>query len=201
MILTGFTAKLLLGNPIQKLLNITLVLLLLMNVSACQLLFQETENSKDEIIDETTYGHYYLWIKSLSDDELTQEVELQKQRHLQEDSSAEVNLLLLHSLPNSPIHNPYTAKAKLNQQIFQQYIESTFSVADLAFIIMLKDQLNQQLLLLRKLIAQENKAEQNHEKLTKLQLEKIALNEKVMQLEKQIIQLKKIEQAISEHGQ
>ena len=198
---TGLTTKQLLRNKVKGLLNIVLSILLLTTVSACQLLPQETETPKEEIEDETTYGHYYLWIKSLSDEELNQEIKLQKQQVLAEDNSAEVNLLLLHSLPNSPVHNPYTAKAKLNQQIFQQYIESTFSVSDLAFIIMLKDQLNQQLLLLRKLIAQDNKNEQSQEKLATLQRENKVLNEKVMQLETQIIQLKKIEQVISEHGQ
>jgi hypothetical protein len=69
-----------------------------------------------------------------------------------------------------------------------------FSATDLAFIVMLKDQLNQQLLLLEQLTNYKGAYKQTKE-INSLQ------QEKINQLNKQIIQLKKIEKIISKRGQ
>mgnify|MGYP000727556428 CR=1 FL=1 len=150
------------------------------------------------------YGQYYLALKSLTDNEIQSEIAQQQIKKSQGSIEAEINLILLYSLPNSPVHNAYSAKSQLNKQL-KQHKNYQFSPSDQAFISLLKDQLNQQLFLFQKLINQEleqdnqsamqrvkNKKQQN--KIAKLELT-------VNQLTKQITQLKKIEKTISEHGQ
>ena len=101
---------------------------------------------------------------------------------------------MLYSLPNSPAHNPYTAKTMLNDYPLAPYVEASFSTTDLAFIVMLKDQLNQQLLLLEQLTNYKGAYQQSKKFNDAQQL-------KIDQLNEQIIQLKKIEKTISKRGQ
>ena len=58
--------------------------------------------------------------------------------------NADLQLIMLYSLPNSPIHNAYTAKSQLNDYQLEPYNNAIFNATDLAFVVMLKDQLNQQ---------------------------------------------------------
>ena len=74
------------------------------------------------------------------------------------------------------------------------YIETVFTTIDLDFIVMLKDQLNQQLLLLEQLTNYKGAYQQSKKVNTAQQL-------KINRLNKQIIQLKKIEKTISKRGQ
>lgn len=164
-----------------------LTILLLLTLSGCQLL--DTSNNK-----KADFSHYYLWIKSLNDDEVAQEIIKQKSNIQSGYAHANVQLIMLYSLPNSPGHNPYTAKSMLNDYPLIPYTEATFSATDLAFIVMLKDQLNQQLLLLEK-ITNYKGAYKQAKKLNETQ--ELRINK----LNKQIIQLKKIEKTISERGQ
>ena len=164
-----------------------LTILLLFTLSGCQLL-DDSDNKKAD------FSHYYLWIKSLTDDEVAQEILKQKSNKQSGYAQADVQLIMLYSLPNSPIHNPYTAKSMLNDYPLTPYIETTFSATDLAFIVMLKDQLNQQLLLLEK-ITNYKGAYKQAKKLNAAQ------ELKIKKLKKQIIQLKKIEKTISNRGQ
>ncbi|XQW85614.1 hypothetical protein ACOYR1_02455 [Thalassotalea piscium] len=150
--------------------------------------------------DYSYYGSYYLWIKSLDNEELVQEIKKQQREELEGNQQAEYHLLLLHSLPNSPIHNPYTAKSKINQQGLIQEAQAQFNVSDLAFIIMLRDQLNQQLLILNKLI---NKEKANTESQKQLQVQQQSidkLEQQSQKLQQQILQLKNIERSINDHG-
>ncbi|GAA5141027.1 hypothetical protein [Thalassotalea piscium] len=170
-----------------------LVIVLITLVSGCQL----TAKNNTEY---SYYGSYYLWIKSLDNEELTTEIKNQQLKESQGNQAAEYHLLLLHSLPNSPIHNPYSAKSRLNQQALIQEAQAQFNVGDLAFIIMLRDQLNQQLLILNKLI---NKEKTNTETQKQLQLQQQSiemLEMRSQKLQQQIIQLKKIERSINDHG-
>jgi hypothetical protein len=160
---------------------------MLLSLSACQSLGE----SKDK---KTDFSYYYLWIKNLNNSELKQEVILQKSNKKLGYAKADIQLIMLYSLPNSPIYNPYTAKALLNDYPLAPYIETTFSSTDIAFIVMLKDQLNQQLLLLEKLTNFKGVYQQSKQVNTAQQL-------KINQLNKQIIQLKKIEKTISKRGQ
>jgi len=176
-------------------------------LSACQFNGHNSEMQyPNSIIAANTvnYGQYYLALKNLSENELQQEIKQQELKKSQGSIEARINLILLNSLPNSPIHNVYTAKSQLNEQgeLNENYY---LSPADQAFISVLKDQLNQQLFLFQKLINQEladDKKMAAQRIQEKKQLNKIAnLELTVKQLTKQITQLKKIEQTISGHGQ
>jgi len=171
-----------------------LILLMLSALSGCQLL--EGANS-----DKTELSHYYLWIKTLNDKEIAQEITQQQSNKESGYGKADVQLIMLYSLPNSPIHNPYTAKTLLNDYPLPPYQNTSLSTSDLAFIVMLKDQLNQQLLLLKQ-ITNYKGAYRQAKKINLAQEVKInQLNKQIEQLNKQIIQLKKIEKTISERGQ
>jgi len=175
--------------------NITyflLLILLLLNTS-CQLINQPTKLM-------TSYGQYYLWLKSLTQEELQQEILQQKQNLTTNKIDTELHLLLIHALPNSPIHNPYTAKALLNT--FQQgYISTRYNSENLAFITMLRDQLNEQLLTLDKLAKTSLINKKNQSKIKLIDKKNLIQQQTVKRLTQQIIQLKKIEQTINEHGQ
>lgn len=171
-----------------------LMLLLISALSGCQLL----EASKSDRVD---LSHYYLWIKGLNEKEIAQEITLQQSDKTPGSEKSDVQLIMLYSLPNSPIHNPYTAKTLLNEYPLPPYHDTSLSTSDLAFIVMLKDQLNQQLLLLKK-ITNYKGAYQQAKKVSSAQEVKInQQNKKIEQLHKQIIQLKKIEKTISKRGQ
>ena len=113
---------------------------------------------------------------------------------------ANMQLIMLYSLPNSPIHNPYTAKAQLNNYSLESHEHSVFNASDLAFVIMLKDQLNQQLLILEELNNYKGAYKQSKNLIAVQQIEISEAKKTITQLNKKIIQLKKIEKAISEHG-
>jgi len=164
-----------------------IIILLLSCLTGCHLLGDSKSNK-------VNFGHYYLWIKSLNDDEVAQEIIQQKSNKHSGFAQAEVQLIMLYSLPNSPIHNPYTAKTLLNGYTLVPYFETTFSAADLAFIVMLKDQLNQQLLLLQELSNSKGVYQQSKKVNAVQQL-------KIDQLNKKIIQLKNIEKTLSNRGQ
>lgn len=187
-----------------KVTNVIFYLVISLSISACQNI-PFTVNSTDELAaNNVDFAQYYLSLKNLSEGELQEEIAQQRLKKSQGSIEAEIKLLLLHSLPNSPIHNVYTAKTKLNEQLKKHknyYLSST----DQAFFSLLKDQLNQQLFLFQKLInqelAHENQIEANLIS-NKKQKDKIAALElTVTQLSKKITQLKKIEQSISDHGQ
>ncbi|WP_448563425.1 hypothetical protein [Thalassotalea ganghwensis] len=171
-----------------------LILLLVCSafVTGCQLTYNESNYSQ--------YGSYYLWIKSLAQPELLEEIKTQQQLEQQGITGAEFNLLLLHSLPQSPIHNPYTAKSTLNRASLIEQAKNRFNVEDYAFIVMLKDQLNQQLLLLNKLIDRENLVKESSMQLIQQQQNLEKLEQKSLKLQQQIEQLKAIEQSINERG-
>lgn len=170
------------------------IILLLSALSGCQLMTDSNRNA-------VNFSDYYLWIKSLKKDEIAQEIIEQKNKKASGYEKADVQLIMLYSLPNSPIHNPYTAKTMLNDYPLEPYSDSTFNSTDLAFIVMLKDQLNQQLLLLEQLTNYKG-AYQQAKKINSVQQLKInQRNKMINQLNTQIIQLKKIEKTISERGQ
>lgn len=133
---------------------------------------------------------YYQWLKGLETEQLASEAALQQQRKIEQVPDADLFLLLLRSLPRSPIHNPYTAKAMLNQGDFNQYIYANVSAADLAFVTMLRDQLNQQLLLLQ---ANKENVTQSKQEIAKLTLKLAMYQEANTSLSEKLEQLKAIE--------
>lgn len=183
-----------------SLLRVTLLIAFSVSLGGCQLMAPNTNDDSDNIkvIDKehSSYGNYYLWIKSLNNDELLAEIDKQQIKQANGNQGTEYNLLLLHSLPNSPIHNPYIAKEKLNKQTSPQH----FNVADLAFIVMLKDQLNQQLLILNKVIDKDKTNTESQKQLEVQQQSIEQLEQRTQKLQQQIIQLKNIERSINDHG-
>ena len=173
-------------------LQVIVALLVSLSLFGCQLTTQESNYSQ--------YGSYYLWIKSLEQKALLEEIKKQQQLEQQGMPTAEFHLLLLHSLPQSPIHNPYTAKSALNREALLEQARSRFNVEDYAFIVMLKDQLNQQLLLLNRLIERENRVKESSQQILMQQQNLEKLEQKSAKLQQQIEQLKAIEQSINERG-
>lgn len=179
---------------------------LLLSISACEITPQKNTTIP-------TYGDYYLWLKTLDNDELLQEIEQQKKNQDVKSPDADIYILLLHSLPQSPIYNPYTAKTILNE-LQLQYVESRYNPTNLALITLLRDLLNEQLLTRQKqsdikvqfnnaknmLSALQKKSGIKDKKLIENSKEITELQQKVQMLEEQISQLHRIEKNINEHG-
>ena len=149
----------------------------------------------------TSYGEYYLDLQQLTELELIAEVEelqdkvailpSQSSKH---DYDSQIKLLLLYSLPKSPIYNSFSAKALLNQMTKKgnNIAFSDIRPQEQALISLLRDQLNQQLLMYNRLLVQQQEQQ-------KIALKKRhALIDKLALLEQTIIQLKKIDQTIDE---
>jgi len=186
----------------------------LLALSACQLNDQFRSYDEKHIttnISSLDFGQYYLSLKTLTTNELMAEIQKQKQFQAIANGSssgddneanssvgshdATIKMILLYSLPESPIYNAYTAKSLLNEyfRLQQTQLEQThLSMPNEAFIHLLKDQLNQQIYLFQKLLSQDI-SEEAHKK------HSLTLERKVAQLEQKIQQLKKIEKSISNH--
>ena len=98
-----------------KLYQLFIFLLLNLSIFACQ----NTQNLPNSIITVNTenFGQYYLKLKTLSAEELEKEIEQQQTNKQAGSIEAGVHLILLYSLPNSGIHNVYSAKSQLNEQL------------------------------------------------------------------------------------
>jgi hypothetical protein len=187
--------------------NLLIGLGLIISISACEL------TPIKEAARIPTYGDYYLWIKSLDNNQLLQEIEQQNINKKAKSPDADIYLIMLHSLPKSPIYNPYTAKSLLNE-LQLQYVESRYNPTNLALITLLRDLLNEQLLMIQKydninvdfrnsqkLLTTEQGTSSEQEKNLKLSNKKIKeLEQQVKLLKEQINQLHRIEENISEHG-
>lgn len=181
------------GNTAIRGKNYFIVFISLMLLSGCQILSQSNQEKMD-------YSHYYLWIKNLTEEEISQEISRQKSNQKSDLARANIPLIMLYSLPHSPVHNPYTAKTQLNHYQLEPYEETSFNTTDLAFVVMLKDQLNQQLLLLEQLNHYKGAYKQAKQLISTQQVEIFEADKIISQLNKKIIQLKNIEKAISKHG-
>lgn len=182
-----------------KQLKCLLTITLLLSITGCELIPQ-----KNTAI--PTYGDYYLWLKTLDNEELLQEIEQQQKNKEVKSPDADIYVMLLHSLPKSPIYNPYTAKSMLNE-LQLQYVESRYNPTNLALITLLRDLLNEQLLTRQKQndIQVQYKNAQNMllalQKTSKVKDKNIfELKQQVQLLEEQMNQLHRIEKNISEHG-
>ena len=105
----------------------------------------------------------------------------------------QLQLAILYSQPDVVTHNPYDAKALLNQlsfsqhKISQQQVEySQFSLHNQAFFMMLREQLNQQLFIYNDVAKQKAMND--------------TLQSAIEQLKAKIIKLKNIEKTISLRG-
>lgn len=192
-------------NHIKLLITIALIF----TISACELIPSQTPTPTRI----PTYGDYYLWLKTLDNAELLQEIEQQNKNKEVKSPDADIYVMLLHSLPKSPIYNPYTAKSMLNE-LRLQYVESRYNPTNLALITLLKDLLNEQLLMIQKydnlaldfknsnnmlLSTQEISGKKSKKLLTNDQ-QILELQQQVELLKEQINQLHRIEKNINEHG-
>ena len=180
----------------MKVLSIGLLLL-----SGCQLIPKHNNSS-------TSYDQYYLTLQQLNQQQLTDEVSKQqktlekttnKNSHIHHD--AQIKLLLLYSLPTSPIYNVFNAKVLLNELNSEENSAALANIrpSEQAFISLLRDQLNQCLLMRSRLLTQQQELQQAQRQQAIKQQE--ALTEQVKLLEQTIKQLKNIEQAIDKRDQ
>jgi hypothetical protein len=206
-----------------KLLPTFVSLIFLLSLNGCQLTTQ-TSNNRPKALN---YSHYYVWLKALSEQELLAEIKTQKETfeenkvlsktkssatikthsHTQDTyTQSHAKMMLLYSLPTSPIYQPYAAKTLLNDtEAFKnknklnqsnngksstnQHSTNTEHLYNLAFMLLLKDQLNAQLQLLKTQAAIETKAKQRY----------AMQNAIITQLEQNLQQLQKIEENLSQH--
>lgn len=189
-----------------KKLQCLLIITLFLNITGCELIPQ-----KNTAI--PTYGDYYLWLKTLDNEELLQEIEQQQKNKEVKSPDADIYVMLLHSLPKSPIYNPYTAKSILNE-LQLQYVESRYNPTNLALITLLRDLLNEQLLTRQKqndiqvqynnaqnmLLALQKTSRVKDKKLLENDKNIFELKQQVQLLEEQMNQLHRIEKNINEHG-
>jgi hypothetical protein len=167
-------------------------------LSGCQTTSPVIEPAKKPI----DYSHYYVWLKTLSNTQLLTEEQTQKSSttsNSQKLINSQGKLILIYSLPNSTLHQPYKAKRLLNNLLLS---EQSLNEHNLAFTTLLRDQLNTQLHLLQKqeeLTKSINKHTKHYNK-TISQLT-TQLNQKDIDLEhvnKQLRLLKKIDQRIDQ---
>jgi hypothetical protein len=189
-----------------RILTVSFLLLLLPVLTGCQLL--NTDNKSHHVNSAPLeYTGYYLSLVELNQAQIAdkihqhQLVSLAESMLIKQDknNSAEtiewqLKSALFFALPHSPVHNPFTAKSKLNQLSLITLSKNNLSQSDFAFFSMLKTQLNQQILQLNEL-SQEKKARQLIKQAYQFQQQQLEV------LQKQINQLRKIEHNINEHGQ
>ena len=144
------------------------------------------------------FSRYYLSLKSLNPVELLDEIERIKQQQqenevsakpiIEKETNSEIYLLLLKSLPSSPIYNPYNAKDQLNQLPEKVFSLGYLSNEDLALLLLLKDQLNEQLFAQERITALEQEQALSQQKynfqLGDLQSSLTQLQQKLNQLKK-----------------
>lgn len=168
-----------------------------------------TENTSNQ---SANLAAYYLWLTQLTPEQLEQEFSLQKQRSADKNSNATLPLAILYSYPEASFHNPYTAKSILNQYTTPNSESINNSIVhlpaeDLAFLSMLKEQLNQQLLALQSIVGKEQKIHLMHQKIKQQSNTNEALKSKIREhklklatLKEQLAQLKTIENEINKRG-
>jgi len=184
---------------VKQCLSITIIIVLTSFLGACQLTGPSTDSSAP-----IKYSQYYLWLKSLSKEQVLTEEAKQKtfiENNIEGKTLCQGKLILIYSLPNTQLHHPYRAKRLLNELLLAS---NTMSKDNLAFTMLLRDQLNTQLYLLKK---QEKLRKELDEKLIEKNNEKIATNAAIEQLNKQLnhvnqqlLLLKQIDKNINERG-
>jgi hypothetical protein len=186
-------------------LGVTASLLASLILSGC--VITQTTSSKS-----ANLAAYYLWLTQLTPEQLEQEFDLQKERSANKNSNAKLALAILYSYPEANFHNPYTAKSILNQYTTPNSDSVNNSIIhlpaeDLAFLSMLKEQLNQQLLALQNIVSKEQKIHLMHQKIKQQSKTNEALRSTIQEhklnlatLKEQLAQLKTIENEINKRG-
>lgn len=176
----------------KRVLSPLIIILLSVFLSACQVTSapEKTEIKPKEV----NFSHYYLWLKTLDDPALIREEKSQKSLLSKADEpslDSQSKLILIYSLPFTSLHQPYKAKRLLNEHLLTSNKKSKENVA---FTMILRDQLNYQLALLAKSHS-DNKAYAEgltHDKETIKQLE-----DQLNTLNQQLTLLKQIDKSIN----
>ncbi len=176
----------------------TLILTLIATalLSACQI--TEKPTIEDKVSNQLSYSEYYLRLKKLTSEQVVAEETKQKQllaKSTTDDKDFSLSkLILIYSLPNTSLHQPYKAKRFLNKHLLQIDKQNT---ENLAFAMLLRDQLNTQLKLLEKQEAlRASIKKQNDEHDTQI----IQLKQQIDNVNQQLILLKRIDQTINQRG-
>ena len=184
-------------KTIKNAYEISLITSLLLLLSACQLIPNDASSDAQKhnhTFEKISYSDYYLWLKTLSSAELLIEVKEQQKAFALVDvpqrnhSRHQSKLLLIYSLPNPIVYQPYKAKTLLNSYHLPNNANSQTD-ANLVFMVMLRDQLNNQLHLLNEQVLLTKKHQQSQE----------AQTAEIDHLKKQLSQLKAIEKNINNH--
>ena len=190
------TAKAVFFSNRKKHFSIIFIMLLGSLSSACQM-----TTPADKTHNVVSYSNYYLWLTTLNKKQVLTE-EHKQQALLNNRLNKTVNdvdpsqgkLILIYSLANSPLHQPYKAKRLLNEHLL---VSNNMSKENLAFTMLLRDQLNTQLHLLEKQAQASKKfnkqSDEHHAIIAQLESQLKLVNQ-------QLILLKKIDQNINERG-
>lgn len=163
-----------------------LLFILLVSISGCELipLSKKTEKSSGYY----NYHQYYLSLKTMQAKAIKAEVKTLKNANAAHITD-QLKLALVYCLPNSPVYNPYNAKDILNKMNKKNYLID-FTSENFAFFSLLKDALNQQLIVFDK-----------HSLEVKSQHTKISsLKQELSLLKAKLSQLKSIETRLNERG-
>ena len=190
------TAKAVFFSNRKKHFSIIFIMLIGSLSSACQM-----TTPADKTHNVVSYSNYYLWLTTLNKKQVLVE-EHKQQALLNNRLNKTVNdvdpsqgkLILIYSLANSPLHQPYKAKRLLNEHLL---VSNNMSKENLAFTMLLRDQLNTQLHLLEKQAQASKKfnkqSDEHHAIIAQLESQ-------LKRVKQQLILLKKIDQNINERG-
>lgn len=187
------------GNIIKQSIRCSALIIALIAtalLSACQV--TEKAIIEDKVSNQLSYSDYYLWLKTLTSKQILAEEKKQKLllgKPAQDDKEFTLSkLILIYSLPNTSLHQPYKAKRFLNKHLLKIDRQNT---ENLAFSMLLRDQLNTQLRLLEKQEAfTADIKKQNDEHNTQINQLKLQIDN----VNQQLILLKRIDQTINERG-
>ncbi|HCM46826.1 MAG TPA: hypothetical protein DIS98_04755 [Colwellia sp.] len=193
MKIINISVKAIIISRTKQYFSITFIILLANLSSACQITAPVTDITQNSV----KYSQYYLGLKNLNNKQLL--LEEHKQHTLMADqlkdkALSQGKLILIYSLPNPIVYQPYKAKRLLNEHLLAS---STLGKENLAFTMLLRDQLNNQLHLLEKItFFEQNLIKQSnaHHKIIE------QLNQQLEHVNQQLMLLKKIDQNINERG-
>jgi hypothetical protein len=193
MKIINISVKAIIISRTKQYFSITFIILLANLSSACQITAPVTDITQNSV----KYSQYYLGLKNLNNKQLL--LEEHKQHTLMADqlkdkALSQGKLILIYSLPNPIVYQPYKAKRLLNEHLLAS---NTLGKENLAFTVLLRDQLNNQLHLLEKITL----SEQNLIKQSNTQHKIIEqLNQQLEHVNQQLMLLKQIDQNINERG-
>lgn len=177
--------------------SIAIILLLASLSSACQMTDPVTDTKTETTHYSVKYSQYYLWLKTLNNKQLLLEERKQNAlmtSTLNDKAISQGKLILIYSLPNFSLHQPYKAKRLLNEHLLTS---NNMNKENLAFTMLLRDQLNTQLHLLEKQARSEQdftkKSNEHHAIIEQL-------NKQLNHVNRQLILLKQIDKNINERG-